>query len=357
MSKIFPGLEDALDSPGSVAIWMPTKHMGNLLVSLKSLAELVTYLGDRPCYLVIDSAYKDIIEASTLRAQPVYFNMRRLADRSLAHRLSETWRFVRRIRALRPQLAIAVEGEQVSRTFIPLSGCRLSVGPDNRFCRHFGIRIPLNHGREHKFFDYQAVVQSFTGSDFSPGYPPLQATADARVRVEAILENESVGADAPLAILHPGATKDYKQWPTAYFAQIATGLADQGFHIAVTGAGDKDRASIQALEKSTGKPFINLHNRLSLGEMIALCQRARLFLGNDTGPTHLAAASGAATLAIFGPTNDALWGPLGENAHILRSPNLCHPQCSTKECFADYQCMQTLTPQLIFENLKDLLSS
>ncbi len=337
-----------------VMLWMPSKHMGNLLVALKAIAAIEQQLRDNPRHLVVDEAYRDIVEAAGLESRPVFFPRGRLKQQGLWGQAATGLKFLREIRRCRPAFSIAVEGEQISQHFVPLSGSKWTIGPDNRFCKGFGHRVALEHAETHKFFDFQAIARAITGEAISPGYPPLRAPPAALERVDALLEGECDRGE-PIAVLHPGATKDYKQWPVSAFAEIARVLHNRGMTVVVTGAGRRDGETIERLATEVSAPFVNLHDRLSLGALMALFQRARLFLGNDTGPTHLAAACGLPTFAIFGPSNDALWAPLGDNARTLRSATPCHPDCSTKQCFAAYRCMHSLTPDDVLARMSEAL--
>ena len=348
---------DALAPGQTIQIWMPSKHMGNLLMSLRSIISLVDFYGASRCTLIIDETYRDIIEASPLQTRVIYFPRKAIDGASPIGKLAKAWTFIRRTRTPRPYLAIAVEGDKVSQRFLPLSGCRTSAGPDNRYCRNYRTRLPLDHGRAHVFEDYAAVAGQITGETPEPGYPRLRAGEEARNAAGRMLGERLEHPGQPYAILHPCATKDYKQWPVESFARVAEYLAGRGINVVITGAGEFDRKTIERLLSTAECSLLSLHNRLGLGELIALMQQAALFIGNDTGPTHLAAATGIPTFAIFGPTDETLWGPPGGNVHILRSDVPCEPSCLRRRCAVDYRCMRTLAPATVVHAIDDGISA
>lgn len=321
---------------------MPSKHMGNLLVSLKSVKALETHFGTGQTTLVVDNSYRDIIEAAGFTCPVVYFP--RTASEHWHHwrSIRQLFRFIRQLWRHRGTLGIAIEGDKVTRQFIGISGASRRLGPDNRHCQGFDQRIPLDHRQDHRFFDYATVSDTITGETLAPGYPDLLPSATAEANLERILGELNLDPARPLVVLHPGATKNYKQWPVGYFAQLAQWLASRGNQVLVTGAGARDGATIRQLTELAGQHMVSLHNHLGIAELIAMCRRATLFIGNDTGPTHLAAATGTPTIAIFGPTDEKRWGPMGINVRILRSKTPCAPGCSRRECLADYRCMRTL---------------
>jgi heptosyltransferase-2 len=117
--------------------------------------------------------------------------------------------------------------------------------------------------------------------------------------------------------LHGGSGSPRKNWPAARFADLARALAPTEPFLVVRGPAD-DEASAPLLRLPNAVLADALHPR-QLGALLA---RAGLFVGNDSGVAHLAAAAGAPTLALFGPTDPAQWAPVGRAVHVLRSEPL-----------------------------------
>jgi heptosyltransferase-1 len=119
------------------------------------------------------------------------------------------------------------------------------------------------------------------------------------------------------AILNPGAGWGAKRWPAERYGFVAKALAKDGIRPIVNyGPGEEDLAgATQASSEGAAKPMT-----CSLTELIALTRRAKLFVGGDTGPMHLAAALQVPVVGIFGPTDPARNGPYGTQSVILRSP-------------------------------------
>jgi len=326
----------------TAAVWMPTKHMGNLLVSLRALETLIQHFGAANTTLVIDGTYRSIIDCFNPRCDVVYLP-RAVPAKSPWRTLPPLWSFLRTMRAIGTDITIALEGDIPSQRLIPLSRPQYTLGPDNRYCRRFARKIALDHGQQHRFYDYAAIVKAITGRELTPGYPPLGVSEETQRQLEHRLEALGLQAASPITVLHPGATKDYKQWPLKHFATLAHQLHSEGHQLVVTGAGERDGAAIAHLQQLTSTPLTSLHNQLTITELVALCQRTKLFVGNDTGPTHLAAATGTPTIAIFGPTDERRWGPMGENVRIVRHPLPCPADCRRGHCSLDHRCLTTLS--------------
>jgi heptosyltransferase-1 len=118
------------------------------------------------------------------------------------------------------------------------------------------------------------------------------------------------------AILNPGAGWGAKRWPAERYGDVARKLAKQGVRsILNSGPGEEELARV-AEAASDGAAWAM---SLTISELIALTRRARVFVGGDTGPLHLAAALRVPVVAIFGPTDPVRNGPYGKRSVVLRS--------------------------------------
>ena len=125
---------------------------------------------------------------------------------------------------------------------------------------------------------------------------------------------------SPVIVLAPTANWAPKVWPAerfvALFQCLASGLVPGAVPVVIAGPGESEAAMARPVLH--GLPnAIDLVGQLSLAEIAAFLARSRLFVGNDSGLMHLAAASGAPTLGLFGPTDATEYGPAGRRAAAL----------------------------------------
>jgi heptosyltransferase-1 len=145
--------------------------------------------------------------------------------------------------------------------------------------------------------------------------PRVEFPCDLEVerRMERRLANAGIGT---FAILNPGAGWGAKRWPGERYGYVARALAKDGVRAVLNYGPGEENLAREAEAASDGAAT---SMKCSITELIALTRRARLFVGGDTGPMHLAAALSVPVVAIFGPTDPARNGPFGTRSIVLRN--------------------------------------
>lgn len=144
---------------------------------------------------------------------------------------------------------------------------------------------------------------------------PLIALRPEAVRWrEAFLLSHGVN-HAPLLMVAPGSGAREKNWPVENFAEVARWWRKQvgGKVVAIVGPVEEERGGFEPLAESCV-----IARGLDLAQLAALLSQSQLFLGNDSGVSHLAAAVGARTVALFGPSDERQWAPRGPRVTLLR---------------------------------------
>ncbi len=141
----------------------------------------------------------------------------------------------------------------------------------------------------------------------------LPRDPQAEARIGQRLAESGIGE---FAILNPGAGWGAKRWPAERYGEVARGLTDIGIR-SILNYGPGEEQLVRAAEAASGGTARAMS--CTLTELIALTRRARLFVGGDTGPLHLAAALSVPVVAIYGPTDPARNGPYGTQSIVLRN--------------------------------------
>lgn len=141
--------------------------------------------------------------------------------------------------------------------------------------------------------------------------------------VETYADELTLG-QGPILAMAPAANWIGKTWPLERFSQVAMTLLHgegpmAGGRLMVLG-GPGDEALARSLKDSASRCFINLAGKIDPLTAYACLKRARLFIGNDSGAMHLAAAAGIPTIGLFGPSDERLYAPWGEKTRVVRGP-------------------------------------
>jgi heptosyltransferase-2 len=122
----------------------------------------------------------------------------------------------------------------------------------------------------------------------------------------------------PIMAIHPGSGSEKKNWPVENFAAVARWVADELAAQLLIVEGEADERVVGKLTKLLEPRSITVASKLKLVELAAVLERCALFLGNDSGVTHLAAAVGVPVVATFGSASPPIWEPRGERVRVVR---------------------------------------
>ena len=271
----------------------------------------------------------------------------------------EAMAVIRRLRARHYDIAISVFGDWAAILAV-LSGAKRRVGFGRESYPGFITdNVPGQHWdtRDHQHeVDYCLALARATGATITADdrFPQLYVDEQARKEVEQLLLNDGILPDAPLIVCHVSSNNGQsKRWPIPYWATLIDRLLRENVaQVVFTGAPDDLPLIESVTQRMHEHTAINLAGKTSLTQLAALMQRADLLITGDSGPMHIAGAVGTPLIAIHGPTDPALSGPVSPHATILRSDIWCSP-CyeakNTADCrFFTTQCMKNITPNQVF---------
>lgn len=174
------------------------------------------------------------------------------------------------------------------------------------------------------------------------------------IEAHALLSKLASGR-RPWIGIHAGARPPARRWPADYFAALADALVRRfDAQILLTG-GPGEEATVQAVQERMEMSALNLVGATSLGGLGALISKLDLFISNDTGPAHVAAAIDTPSITLFGPADSVRWAPLDQERHpTLRHPVVCSP-CGYWECPIDHRCLRWIEPEQVLRAAQKLL--
>jgi len=159
--------------------------------------------------------------------------------------------------------------------------------------------------------------------------------------------------DRPYVVIHPATRMETKQWSTAGFASVGNLLGRSGWHTVLT-SGPGEEAVVGEIAQDL--PASVMLFGLTMPQLAELIRGARLYVGNDSGPMHLAAAVGTPTLAVWGSSDSKRWRPWRVAHRVVQNPFDCNP-CAGYQCDVAETplCIESVTTRQVEEAIQSLL--
>lgn len=227
----------------------------------------------------------------------------------------------------------------------------------------FVEQIQIATGRRARVFPFRPDKLTIHQADYyhsclagkskeQQAFEPLVALrAGALLWCDAFFRSNRL-AGAPLLVLAPGSGAREKNWPEAHYLQVAYWWRQQfdGNVVVVVGPVEAERGGFEHLLSSC-----TVASGLDLAQLAALLVCCDVYLGNDSGVSHLAAAVGARTVAIFGPGDERQWAPRGPRVTILRRQIACSPCGDAAMAICPHRaCLTELSPAHAIHELRKL---
>jgi len=244
---------------------------------------------------------------------------------------------------------------------------RASGAPHRIGFGHFRFRFPYTlrvsdtrslFGRS-RLHTVEAQLAPFYAAGLPQGeIPPLQLfpQAEARQRVQRKLANAGVGRDTRYAVLVPTARFFTKEWPFDRHAALVRYLEEKHGLTTVLDCNPGEEWKLDAVEKALGRRLPRLVP-LGIPELVALIEGATLFVGSDSGPTHIAAALQRPTVVLFGPSDSTVWSPWRAPYVLVQNYYPCNP-CRADRCYAfdRPECILSIREEQVFAAVERLLA-
>ena len=322
--------------------------MGDIVHALPVLATLQENFPQWEIDWLVESRWRPLLEGNPDLRQIVELDT--LAWRKQLFS-GKTWsvfrRAIRELRERRYDCALDLQGSLKSAVACRLSGASEIIGFDRPWLKEAAGGVFYTRrvatGAVHVVEANLALAAALGARRLAVRFPLPEGEPD---RLPAGFPRDSI------AVLNPGAGWRSKCWPAAGYGQVADAL-EKDFNLRVVlncGPGEEALAREVQAACQTAKPLLYTGG---LPGLIALLRRSRLMLGPDTGPSHLAAALGVPTVALFGPTDPQRNGPYGSRTKSLRPDNA---PTSYQHSAVPGEAMSRLQPEQVLSAIRELLA-
>lgn len=323
------------------------RSIGDIILLTPTLQLLKEWRSDLRLSVMVEPRFRELLEGN-----PAVEEILIPGEGSGTRKLLSRMQVIRRLRQRRYSVCVNLHGGPTSRMFTRWSAAPWRVGFHHyRGLNVYNVVVPdaltiLNKPSLH-------TVEHQAAAFFHLGLPP---TAIPRARIFSgtnhtawwNAERARLGIDPnqPYAIVHPTAAYKTKQWAPEGFARIGRYLESQAGIAPVYSCGPGEQTVLDAVEQAAGKPVRRLQG-VGLAQFAAALADARLFVGNDSGPAHMAAALARPLVVIFGSSSSPIWGPWppdDSGSRIVQNRFDCNP-CPGDHCyqFALPECILSIT--------------
>ncbi len=306
-------------------------------------AEMLSFHPAITQLLTIDRQWKKLGPFGQTRAELALYQQLKARNYDLIIHLTEHWRGAWLCRLLQPRWSVGpgVAGRSKSwgKSFshlqrLPGHALRHTTESNLDALRRIGIQPSLGEKR----------------LTLIPG-EAAEATVMAHLREFGLKPGHFVH-------IHPASRWFFKCWPVEQMTALIERLQADGQSVVLTAAPSADeQRMLDAIQERLNKPVFSLSGQLSLKELAALTHAAKLFIGVDSAPMHIAAAVGTPTVALFGPSGEKQWGPWGVPSRVITSQHSCRP-CGIDGCGGGKvsECLSILTVGQVYSAAQELLA-
>ncbi len=330
----------------SRVLFIRIRNLGEAVLDAANLRALKHFRPDLRITTLVETIYTDLYLADPdIEAMPLWRGAKDKRS-SLAARLD----VIREIRGRKFDAVINLHGGPTSAQLTFLSGAKHRAGAAHfRHGYAYNLRIPpaeqvLNrkdlHTVEYQFGQFKWL--GLPGDEPEPTH--LHVVPQLRESAQAKLREAGVDPAEPYVVLAPTNEFYTKRWAPDRYAVVAEQLIARGFQIVMTGAPtEEQRAQLAGVAKATKHSLASLSS-LGIGELVAVIAGAKLFVGNDSGPAHIAAAVKTPLVVLFGPASSVRWSPWRAPSVLVQNYFPCNP-CAmyTCEAFDEPECIRSIT--------------
>jgi len=311
------------------------RYLGDVLLATPTLHALKVAFPEARLTVLVNRGTDDI-----LRGNPHVDEILPLGRGSILQQS----RFILDIRRRRFDTVVDLTDGDRAAFLTWISGARVRIGfnDEQRWTGHCYTTVVTGGAGAHRIERDLAALAPL-GIEARDRIPQIWLGPEDVARVDQLAVQLGLAKDRSWVVIQPGARYWFKAWPPQRFAEVADRLHDRfGCQVLVAGS-PQEAALTQAVVDHAKSPLLSIAGRSDVRMLAALLKRSTLFIGNDTGAMHIAAAVGTPLVGLFGPSNPLEWGPRGGRAETIYKGLDCricfHPTCLRGED----NCMKLIT--------------
>ena len=213
--------------------------------------------------------------------------------------------------------------------------------------------LTIPHLQEHEIERRLKIVEKLNAIPSSEPKLTVYLTEEEKNEAHFFLKSHGINPEDVIVGIHPGSKDSYKRWPKEYFEEVAKKIKSK-FPVKLIFTGGMEEADLIKHFLRKFPDSVGIFGQVSLRTLIAIIQKMKCYLSNDTGPMHIGYALKTPTIGIFSPTNPQNCGPYNaENSYPLYIKRCCTP-CLQRRCREPF-CLRQISKQDVINLMINLI--
>lgn len=327
----------SINSPKNIIIRMPN-WLGDAVMATPILQDLKIFWPQSSLQVLCHEGIHNLLQHNP------YIDDFLVFSREKKRKSEEKRRVLSLIRERSFDLGILVTRSFSSAWWFFRSGVRSRIGFQDHFRSPLlttGLAVPANEESEHQVITYKRLLEPL-GIAQSLSVPELFVQKEELKAAKELLRQCGISDEHNVIGINPGAAfGSAKCWPEDRFIALTKALEKDPKNRVIYFADPSGKPLVDAICQKCSSNTVNLAAKTNLRTLIALISLSKVFVSNDSGPMHVAAALKTPLVAIFGSTNDVKTGPYG-TATVIHKHVACSP-CYRRTCPIDFRCMKSIS--------------
>ncbi|ODS34325.1 MAG: putative heptosyltransferase [Candidatus Scalindua rubra] len=272
--------------------------------------------------------------------------------------LSDILSFYKKLRKECYDLVIDFQGNLKSGIMNLITGSGNRLGFGRGYCKEFNYLFTQYQAyppskKMHKI-EKNLLLLKELGIETNFLRPEFPVSKEDEEYVSKFIDT-NINYSLPIIIIHPGTSKfgSYKQWPILNYALLADMILETYKANVIFTWGPNEFDVVYEIVKNMKHKAFPACETKSIKQLIELLKRARLFIGGDTGPLHIASILDIPIVAIYGPKDPTIYGPYNGKSIVIKKDVPCSP-CKKRTC-SDPICMTSILPEDVFHGVSKLI--
>lgn len=326
------------------------RYIGDVLMTTPAVRLLRKSYPNAHITMVVNKGTEDVIRYNPHINTILTIDRDTVKGASLYKRLSHNLSFLRKMRETHYDVSIDFASGDRATFLSLLCGVPYRVGFSSR---EGWRRILLNRtvdipGRVHTVKRNLIVLEEALGLKTDDTAMELYTDKSDDDRISQWLQKHDL-EDKKIVVINPGGRYWFKRWQTGKWASLIDLIHGKpGVQVVITGARN-ELDDVSTLMSGLKTKAYSIAGQTTVLELASLLKRAVLYIGNDSGPMHIAAALGTPVIALHGPTDPMDWGPWGEG-HIAISKHVACSPCKVTDCTVEKgKCMEQISVEEVWQ--------